>query len=222
MAINISVKADMSGFDGFLIGEIKKRIAPKLPIIATASLLEARKQIRYSLELTKEYYSLTQGQLQRDFGLTDPKPIMDNIIEAIQKSVRVSIIPPSTQSFGGIYIGMFKDDFSDALSAYETKYESLNAKGEVHLVEWLKWLLFSGDSVIIGDYGIFSHARDNKARSRTNSGTIMLTLRRNVVPFRVTPNFSGTSTNNWLTRAAEIASIPMQAFLEVQAKFLVS
>lgn len=170
------------------------------------------------MEKTGEYYSLVYGQLRNDFGLVDPKPIMDDIISAIQTSVRVEIKKPTTDSFGGIYIGIYKDDFSDAMSAYESKYESINSKGEATLVDWLNWLLFRGDSIVISDYGIFGHAR---SRSRSESGHIMIrAVGKKTTPFRVQPIFAGTKDNNWITRAAQFTAVGIQEFLEKQVQVL--
>lgn len=203
-----------------MIGEIKKLVAPKLVQIAESSLLEARRLIKVSLEQTPEYYQLIQGQLKRDFGLVDGKQIVENIIDAIQQSVKVELIKPSPSSFGGVFIGIYKDDFSDALSAYETKYESINISGETHLVEWLKWLLFEGDKIIIADFGIFSHARGTG--SRTGSTLMIPAVGKKTTPFRVLPQFAGTEKSNWITRAAEITAPLLQDFLEKQAKLLLS
>ncbi len=150
--------------------------------------------IERQIKDTPEYDSLLGGELSAIFGLENPAPILASIIETVKNSMTVEIRPATYSSAGitaGITVNILIADFSDVLNVSGVSYDS-----EGGFVDWLRWLLMAGDSVVIVDYDVvfgsaFVGSRSDFAIMEKNIGK----------GFRVPPEFSGTVSNNWLTRA---------------------
>jgi len=145
-----------------------------------------------------EYGSLMNGQLQYEFGITDPANRLSEILDTIKNGAVINnkpIIIKGGQIIGGIKIQMVKKDFSDLLSLGGSSFAT--EKGSQ--LNWLQWLLLEGDSVIISDH-VFIFG-PNRA-SRTGLG-IMREIPGGL--WRVPPEYAGTLNNNWITRAIDEA-----------------
>jgi hypothetical protein len=125
------------------------------------------------------YFGIPPSQVQ---------PAIDSIISAIEKSVSVNFIPYSRDlQNGGLEVNFQPNTFENLIILPEghVKY----ANGDLH---WLNWLLNAGDTIIIVNY------QYNPATGMGRSGL------GTMIPggvFRVPPQFSGTSDNNFITRA---------------------
>jgi hypothetical protein len=153
-----------------------------------------------ALSASPEIASLSGGSLKYDFGLTsDPS---DEIVNAVVNSVKVRVkkITSSGGKFnGGITIEIQPSSFSNLLSLTVAQQEIIGGS-----LPWLKWLLTSGDSVIIADFGV----EYKSGRGRSGGAT----MSKDLAPFKVDPRYSGTADNNFITRAIiprmrEISSI---------------
>jgi hypothetical protein len=152
-----------------------------------------------------EMQSLLSGNTQSlvgQFGITiSPSTIVNTIITSIVNSCSVSIVPYNNKlKNGGIEINIQPDDFSNLLSLPQG--HSVYRDGDLH---WLDWLLNKGDQVIIVGY---------EYNPQTGLGRSKLGNMKSGGSFRVPPEFSGTSYNNFVTRSLvgssqekEIASI---------------
>lgn len=134
--------------------------------------------------------SLSSGILRADFGLTmDPTP---EIINAIVNSVNVKYT--QIRSAGGQFTGGF------TVSVQPISYENLYSLGvsqqaiEGGSLPWLKWLLESGDSILIVDFGV-----EYGPYGRTNMAHMTSGNR----PFKVNSNYSGVAGDNFISRAIE-------------------
>jgi hypothetical protein len=58
---------------------------------------------------------------------------------------------------------------------------------------WLDWLLHYGDQIIIADFGV----KYQSGRGRSGGAT----MEKGGTPFRVNPQYSGVSGNNFIVRA---------------------
>lgn len=144
---------------------------------------------------TPEYDALVAGDLAAIFGLTDTLRILSKIIEAVKNSIIIEVEPVVITAAGlkgGIKVSALKDDFSEVLSLPQSSYKSDGGQ-----VDWLEWLLTAGDSVVIADFDV------SFGRSFVGSRTDLAIMSKSAVGFRVPPEYSGTLTNNWLTRALE-------------------
>lgn len=154
-----------------------------------------------------EYSALLSGSLQYEFGLPDPSSRLSEILETIRNGYIVKYKPVTVKSSelsGGIKIEMIKKDFSDLLSLGSASFTT--EKGDQ--LNWLKWLLVEGDSVIVSDHiFIFGPSR----YSRTGYG-IMKQFGGGF--WRVPPEYAGNIQNNWITRAVESASSQIEKEIE--------
>ena len=130
---------------------INKALAKEGNIVLKRVESSIRKQVvevvRRSIAASPEIDSLSNGTLRLDFGLTEDPAI--DIIKSVVASVRVSVskIISSRGNFkGGIRITIQPSTFHNLLSLPVA--EQAIEGGDL---PWLKWLLTSGDSIIIAD-----------------------------------------------------------------------
>jgi len=154
-----------------------------------------------------EYTSLLSGQLKAEFGLPDADSRVSQILSTIQNSS--NIIKKQTSITGGkissgIRFQMIKSDFEDLISLGIASFTTEKGSN----LNWLKWLLTEGDSVIISDYqfiaGSYASSRTGMGIMRSFGGAF----------WRVPPEFAGTIRNNWITRAIDDASSDIEKQLE--------
>ena len=156
---------------------------------------EIKELVAVSLREEPEYQSLLSGRLKAEFGLSDTN-MVDNIIDKLVSTIEVS---RSTVSYnriglvGGFTITMMKSD--DMNGVIFTDIASVISNNGQHL-PWLQWLLLEGNNAIVKNFdvkmGSYSQSRSGMA--------IMVSSRDN---WRVPPEFVGTISNNWTTRAID-------------------
>jgi len=113
--------------------------------------------------------------------------IVDTIANAVANSIQVKFSKIDKNFKGGITFSIQPADFQNLLGLPEGHV--ITKKGtDLH---WLNWLLERGDSVIITGY---QYEASNRGRS--GSGAMV-----QGGSFRVPPSYSGTTTNNFVTRA---------------------
>jgi hypothetical protein len=125
--------------------------------------------------------------LAGQFGLTSSSSIVSSIVDSIVSSVNIMMIPFDRNLNGGLELSFQPSDFSNLLSMSigHVRYQG----GNLH---WLDWLLTKGDTIIITNY----HYNPGTGLGRSGLG--------NMTPggaFRVPPQYSGTTDNNFITRA---------------------
>ena len=74
-------------------------------------------------------------------------------------------------------------------------------------VDWLRWLLTAGDTIVIADYQVMKEKGTPLKGSR--SGYALMVSPKMSKGFRVDPNHSGTIDDNWITRALIATEIDM-------------
>ncbi len=158
-----------------------------------------------------EYTSLMSGDLKGQFGLPDSSSRLSAILSSIENNGVTTLKPikiVNNKLQGSIKLQMIQKDFNDLLSLGESVFTT--EKGQK--LEWLKWLLKEGDSIIISEYYFIAGPYSN---SRTGLG-IMHKFQGS--SWRVPPEFAGTISNNWITRAINSASSDIQQELEKLAR----
>lgn len=164
-----------------LAGQINKRLAKSIRKIETAII----PVVRGALTSSPEIASLKGGVLQAEFGLqSDPT---SQIISAITESLNITFQKVNKNLDGGFLLEMQPTSFSNVLSL--SVAEQLIEGGRI---PWLSWLLTAGDSILIANFGVEfgSYGRTGRAR-----------MSGNFAPYKVHSSFSGTSDNNFITRA---------------------
>ena len=137
-----------------------------------------------------EIQSLKGGVLKGDFGIPKGEDPTGAIIDAIVNSVDIihTIVSSGGSGLtGGITVNIQPQSFSNLLSLPGVKV--ITKKGTV--LPWLEWLLTFGDRIIITEYHV-DHDTSGRSglASMASGGT-----------FRVNPSFSGTTENNFISRA---------------------
>ena len=156
---------------------------------------EIKELVALSLREEPEYQSLLSGRLRAEFGLSDTN-MVDNIIDKLVSTIDVSRPTVSYNKIGlvgGFTITMMKSDDMNGLIF--TDIASVISNNGQHL-PWLQWLLLEGNNAIVKNFdvkmGSYSQSRSGMA--------IMVSSRDN---WRVPPEFVGTISNNWTTRAID-------------------
>ena len=166
-----------------------KRVAPRIKTRVTE---EIRIAVREALVATPEYQSILQGKLRAQLGIPDPNTRIITIIDTWVNNISVKV-ETGTSPLLLIDIGLIRTDYGDVLSLPQATYtyRSKHGQGEI---PWLKWLLLEGDKRIITKYEFSSNPRG----SRTGMGIM---VRKSRGSWQVPPEFSGTSVDNFATRA---------------------
>lgn len=174
-----------------LVEEFNKNIPP---IISKVTNL-IRQETFHFFKNTPTYRSLLDGELAGHFGLPtgNREGNLDTILTTIVNNMVIEYKPINLRGStfaNGISVSVLIKDFSDILALAQSAV--ITEKGEI--LEWLDWLLRAGDKIIIRDYEI--DFRDGTGRSGLAT---MEELSGGV--WRVPPEYAGTISDNWLTRA---------------------
>ena len=152
--------------------------------------------INSSVKNSKEYLAMTTGRLFGEFGEPNIISAIEDIIKAINDNVEIKVQPfrlngKSIQ--GSFEVGVLKLDYSDVLNLPSISFIS---EGGFN-IEWLRWLLFEGDTKIISTHSFVTSSSVIRY-SRTGTG-----IMKKGVGWGVPSIYSGTSGDNWLTKALD-------------------
>jgi len=166
---------------------IDKKIAPTLKEIVSKAL-----------KSEPEYLSLKGGKLRYEMGIADTSSV-DLVIQKLVDTLTITNNGTKiSRSFlsSGFSLTMMKSD--DLNGVIGDQVALVVDKNRGYELPWLQWLLLRGNEVIVQNYSV--KIGPNPA-SRTGNA-IMVQSNRN---WRVPPEFVGTQTNNWTTRAIAAA-----------------
>jgi hypothetical protein len=171
-----------------LTDELKTIISKKKPRIES----EIKSVIRTALMKSPEIESLVSGKLKLDFGLdfNPSNELVDAIIGATYVYFRSFKLTLNGAS-NALSIYIQPSDFANLLN--QQFGQVITEKGVS--LPWLSWLLTEGDAIIITQYGV-EYGPSSTSRS---GGAIM----KPGGVFKVDSAFSGTTDDNFITRALE-------------------
>jgi len=155
---------------------------------------EIRNLIRDSLMSEPEYSSLVAGKLKYEFGIPTKQKV-DTIIETWIKNILIKYTPSTISSNSikaTLSLSAIKDDYSEVLNSEAATIIDSNSGA---ILPWLEWLLLYGGKIIVQN---FSVKMGPSPRSRTG---MAIMVKSNGQNWRVPPEFAGTKSNNWVTRA---------------------
>jgi hypothetical protein len=157
-----------------------------------------------------EYQSLLSGKLKYEFGLPDSDTRLATILSIISNIQAKYTKPKITknQIQGSVALSMIPSDYNELLSSSAAILTT--EKGSK--LEWLRWLLLFGDKTIIKEYNI---EVGPNPRSRTGNAIMVGSVRGR---WSVPPEFSGTSNNNWITRAIDSVNNEIEDLLNTALK----
>ena len=131
----------------------------------------------------------TPGSLNAKFGLSpgSASGAVDSIISAVVSSMHIKIAKVSSRLQGAVEFNFQSTDFVNLLNLGDG-HQRTELGADLH---WLDWLLTKGDIVIIKGYHY-----EPSSGGRSRGGTMGQSGF-----FRVDPQYSGTETDNFITRA---------------------
>jgi hypothetical protein len=151
-----------------------------------------------------EYESLINGTLKYEFGIPDAKPRLDFILNHIKTSGITKVQNPiirGNKIVASYVIQLVKSDFENLLSIGSASFTT--EKGQE--LEWLRWLLIEGDTIIITGY---EFEFGPNIGSRTGMGIMKMGN-----SWRVPPEFAGNISSNWITRGINSAVSEIDQYL---------
>lgn len=136
-----------------------------------------------------EVQALLSKNLTGEFGFnTSPSNIVNAIISAVSSSISINFKKYNKNlTGGGLELSIQQNDFANLLALPQG--HTIYSGGDLH---WLEWMLLRGDQIVVVGY----EYNPKTGLGRTGLGN-MITGRG----FRVPPQYSGTSDNNFITRA---------------------
>lgn len=170
---------------GRTIDQLRIRIRPDLVNYVEKKLKEYP---------SNTYYSLNFGELQRDFGFMPGENVAEQVVKTISSSIQLSKLGPTSVSLGGFRLEILKEGIQSLLNKGFAAYDSNG-----NTVDWLRWLLTAGDTIVVADYQVMKDKGTPLSSSR--SGYALMISPKMSKGFRVDPNHSGTIDDNWITRA---------------------
>jgi len=153
------------------------------------------------------YYSLDVGELKRDFGFRLGENVGERVVKEISGSIEFTKLGPTSASLGGVRLQLLKGGIPFLLNKDFGAYDSNG-----NTVDWLRWLLTAGDTIVVADYQVMKEKGTPLRGSR--SGYALMISPRMSKGFRVDPNHSGTEDDNWITRALAATEVDMLARLQ--------
>lgn len=194
--MDIIAKFRMSDLETAFLTEFALKLNTYIPFIKQQIKPIIFDLINSSVKNSKEYLAMTTGRLFGEFGEPNIISAIEDVIKAINDNVEIKVQPfrlngKSIQ--GSFEVGVLKLDYSDVLNLPSISFIS---EGGFN-IEWLRWLLFEGDTKIISTHS-FVMSSSVIRYSRTGTG-----IMKKGVGWGVPSIYSGTSGDNWLTRALD-------------------
>jgi len=159
-------------------------------------ITEVKIVISEALKQEPEYESLMSGSLKYEFGIPDSGTV-DIVIEEMVNTLNLEYKPVTINNLGlsGEYkLTMIKsDDINGIINNQSAKVVD---GGRGYELPWLSWLLFQANKPIVKNFEV-------KIAPNPSSRTGMAIMVDSNKNWRVPPEFAGTISNNWTTRAIE-------------------
>lgn len=184
------------------LGSYYKTIIPKIKIV-----------IAEAIKSSPEYNSITNGVLKYELGIPDGDSRVNSLLNIWLSNINIEpklVIIKNSQIIGGLKISLIRADLSDVLGS-DAAIITDNKTGS--MVDWLNWLSLAGDKTIIRDYDFIL---GSNPRSRTGGGIMRYSPGSG--KWKVPSEFSGTVTNNWITRSIDIAADNIENILSSTLK----
>lgn len=145
---------------------------------------------------TPEYNSLINGQLKYEFGIPNVENAISNIIDIWSNNIVIEYNGPVATNNtlkASFSVSLIRSDYGDVLSSNDALViDTLRG----YQLPWLEWLLLEGNRIIISKYEV-------KLGPSKVSRTGNAIMKSSTKSWKVPSQFSGTSSDNWITRAIE-------------------
>jgi len=196
MKISLSLIESDSVIRAKILNAIKETMDPIMKTCLNKIKYKIPPEIKNALMAEPEYSSLIGGKLKYEMGIP-AKNYVDNIINIWVSNISISYTGLTTGSSGvsgSITLDMIRSSYDDVLSSGDALIvDSLSGA----TIPWLEWLLLYGGKIIVKNYRVQLGPNN---RSRTG---MAIMVESNNTGWRVPPEFAGTVSNNWVTRALQ-------------------
>lgn len=145
---------------------------------------------------TPEYSSILNGKLKYEFGIPDPNIKLNNLIDLWIENIKYPYMKPTiigNKIKSSFEVNAVRVDFAEVLYSDDALVID-NIRG--YNLPWLEWLLLEGNKTIISKQEVVIGPNNF---SRTGNAI----MRDSNKSWKVPSEFSGTVTNNWITRAID-------------------
>ncbi len=201
-----SLQFDFSDFNRKLIIEHKKLLREafnkQIPFLTKT----VKKEVVSTIKASTEYKSLinARGLLRRQLGLGEqggdaegilnPVSAMAIILDLITEDILVTVSDKKegTDFIIGVNIQLLTD-INKLTSSDAARYISINARGEMHEIPWLEWLLTAGQSSVVMGYHV---VYKESAASRTGYAVM-----GKGGSFSMESTYAGTKNNNFIVNS---------------------
>ena len=183
LKITDSIGTIKNGLYAAMVSKIDPDMRKKISLVERA----VKNEIKQALLESPAIQSLSGGILKADFGLTqDPtSAIVDSIVE----TTRVEYVTLKNKK-GGFKITVQPITYGNLYSLGVSRQDI-----EGGSLPWLNWLLEAGDTILIVDFGVEYGLHGRTGMAHMTSGSR---------PFKVNSSFSGTTGDNFVTRAIQV------------------
>lgn len=207
MAIQASLQLTNfdKNFDANIKKEIKTIIQKRIGNIITDIKSELSRELYNTIASSDTWIELQNGALRGELGLQTTQGL-DQILITWAEGIEVKY--EKNGELGVIKIGMIRSDYSDVLSLPEASYSyaSSNTSG---IIEWLRWLLLEGTSIIVSQYDF-----EASIQGRTGLGIMV----RSGGGWQVPPQHAGTATDNFATRSLDSIQATIESVVKNAVK----
>lgn len=156
---------------------------------------------------TPEYSSILNGKLKYEFGIPDSNIKLNNLVDLWIENIKYPYMKPTiigNKIKSSFEVNAVRVDFAEVLYSDDALVID-NIRG--YNLPWLEWLLLEGNKTIISKQEVV--IGPNKF-SRTGNAL----MRDSNKSWKVPSEFSGTVTNNWITRAIDGVEGNIQSLLD--------
>lgn len=167
-----------------------------------------KEAVSTAIKNSPEYGSIVSGSLKYELGIPDADSRINTLLNIWLSNINIDLKPiviKNSQIFGSIKVSLIKADLSDVLGS-DAAFLTDSRTGS--MVDWLNWLSLAGDRTIIKDYNFILGPNN---MSRTGGGIMRYTPGSG--KWKIPSEFSGTITNNWITRAIDSAAESIDTIL---------
>lgn len=184
MSLNLNIGIKITGFEAAFNNAVKKHFAAACIQAVPDINKEVQDLCERCIKSTPEYQSIVSGLLTRDLGLLNPVGRMDDIITVIKQNIQTKF------SQNTLTVSLIRSGYKDILGVSAASYTSNR-----YNIPWLDWLLTRGDDVVVQEYNVkYGHF----PQGRTGEA---LMFKVHGGAYRIPPQYSGISGDNFLTRA---------------------
>lgn len=163
--------------------------------------------VQVALESEPEYSSLKNGDLRKQFGISNTSNV-DIVIKNLVSTLQIIKNPinfSSTGIKGGFKLTMIpSSDFGGVLGDDSASVVD-GERG--YSLPWLEWLLLKGNDILVRNYSV---RYGSYSQSRTGEAIMV----KDETNWRVPPEYIGTITNNWTTRAMDRVANDIETIIQ--------